>query len=336
MSIAPLLKGAAPLFFVGTAKNAGKTSAMNACLRLYRLRRAQPGIISSGVDGEALDAISGAVKPAVPVERGDLICTSAGAVSRCACALEVLAVLPFGGARERACVARVTQPGTALLVGPRTNAQLAACVAQLRQQGARKIFVDGAFDRSTQIGRHSSVDVLLVVSPGPHEDPASLARRVEPLALRYMLPRKRIELAAAPGELVLQGRQRQRVSVLDFGCLSATARKELLRQARLVHVGGALTDSLFGLLDVEPWPLILVSDPARIFLSAWRLLAASRSGRLRVSARVRLRAVVLGPSSGVASPRAHQAALAKQLAVPVHNLLLLSGDADLAATQGVA
>src|SRR5579875_2471080 len=65
---------------VGTAKNVGKTTTVNALLRVAQDRGIKIGLTSTGRDGEAFDAVDDAPKPRIFIEAGTLV--AAGRVGR--------------------------------------------------------------------------------------------------------------------------------------------------------------------------------------------------------------------------------------------------------------
>lgn len=60
----------------GTAKNTGKTTTLNASVRILRRQGQRLALTSIGYDGEDLDTITGLPKPRVFVEKGDLVATA--------------------------------------------------------------------------------------------------------------------------------------------------------------------------------------------------------------------------------------------------------------------
>lgn len=266
------LRGSDPVFFVGTSKNSGKTTALNALLRIFRKTAGvPPGIISTGVDGEKVDAIYGFEKPAVPVEEDDIICTSGAALDTGTADSTILEALDFGEGPEQMFIVRIVKPGTMLLIGPDKNTQLSAAVSALARNGAGRIFIDGAIDRSTQIGIGQGVSVVLCAALRENEDENSFAVRVAERAGYYGLPvwdEKQAPFAAAPGEVILtlEGNKQmtfQSHQFMDTGDPNAIRPEKVM----LIQVGGAFTQQLWESLPKNKTAIFIVADPSRVFVS---------------------------------------------------------------------
>ena len=54
----------------GTAKNTGKTTALNALLRAAHEHGTLVGVTSIGYDGESIDTVTGLPKPSIFLEAG--------------------------------------------------------------------------------------------------------------------------------------------------------------------------------------------------------------------------------------------------------------------------
>ncbi len=153
-----------PFFFVGSGKNAGKTTAMNAANRVLATRGADVGVTTIGHDGEGRDAILGTEKPPVEVFAGNLVCLTRRMMDDAGDALAPVAstgfVTPMGALE----IARALYPANVEILGPETNARCAAVCDQMRRLGARIVLVDGAFSRRTQIAMHDESPLALIAS----------------------------------------------------------------------------------------------------------------------------------------------------------------------------
>ncbi len=153
-----------PFFFVGSGKNAGKTTAMNAANRVLAGRGAQIGVTTIGHDGEGRDAILGTEKPPVEVFPGNLVCLTRRMLDDAGDALEWVAstgfVTPIGALE----IARARRAANVEILGPETNARCADVCERMRRLGARIVLVDGAFSRRTQIAMRDEAPLALIVS----------------------------------------------------------------------------------------------------------------------------------------------------------------------------
>lgn len=149
---------------VGASKNAGKTTAMNALLAAASLRGWTCGLVSIGLDGEAVDAWLDLPKPPVLVERGTLVATALAMADRGDRAFEVVTHLGFATTLGPTVVARARHPGTVQLAGIAHRGQLREALRALRGAGAGKLLVDGAYHR--QAAAHPLVADGVVAAVG--------------------------------------------------------------------------------------------------------------------------------------------------------------------------
>ncbi|MFS8640254.1 MAG: hypothetical protein LOD90_05480 [Symbiobacteriaceae bacterium] len=169
---------------VGLCKNAGKTVTLNRLIRAAAAQGLALGLLSTGRDGEAVDAVTELPKPPIWVPEGALVATAAAALKpEEGAALErgergEIGALDGRGARNRigvrdrdrageaerarvrvlretaittplgpVVIGRVERAGEVLLVGPGSAARIAVLLDALEEAGARVCLVDGSLDR---------------------------------------------------------------------------------------------------------------------------------------------------------------------------------------------
>lgn len=193
-----------PVFFVGTHKNSGKTTAFLRFAQALREEDATPVLFSLGRDGEARDQFFGHEKPTVRVEPGWWLVTREDALGNVPCTLVVpLAARvdgrPLGLFQARAC-------GEVELWGPPAasdlRAMLDAVAALPCPDGRRRILlVDGALDRQAAL-HHGPAAMVLCCKAGAFSGPAALRAH---LALRRRLFDAPRAVAPLPGVHVADG-----------------------------------------------------------------------------------------------------------------------------------
>lgn len=132
---------------VGASKNAGKTTALNALTAAVLLRGERAGLCSIGVDGEASDVWLATAKPGVRVEKGTLVVTAQAAVESSRGVLKTLKPLDFVTSLGPTVLAEARAPGEVLLCGVTHRRQVETAIATLREAGAHRVLVDGAYQR---------------------------------------------------------------------------------------------------------------------------------------------------------------------------------------------
>lgn len=246
------------LFAAGPGKDAGKTTFLVRAAALARRAAAEaglrpPALLSVGYDGEARDYLSGARKPSVPVEPGDVYVTAERFLRQGGASPEILEAAPGRSALGRLCVARATRAGKAALVGPEGNGIVAELLSIILDGGlASAALVDGSVNRITQIAsrRDALMAYALRMDRGNLDSSLDAMRRV---ALLLGLP-----LAGGPEAAA----GRSAAFELD-GALTAAAAAALPKEARAVVVG----------------------DFTKIFLDYRALLAFMRTRSLLVRSR---------------------------------------------------
>ena len=269
------------VYLVGTRKSAGKTTALNTMVSL--LSRRTPGLVTIGVDGERRDLLSGADKPRIQVVPGMLVCTTDRALAACDASVEVLRTLPVHTSMGWLMLARVRRRGSLLLVGPETNAQIHGVMDALFALGADNVFVDGAFDRRTQIfarqPKHPGWFVLVAAPAAESPDTfvtetaaqfALLSLPGTPPRLAYLAP------PAAAGSLVCDCPDGPGA----FDSLEALARHCDDGKARpgALALGGPLRQRHVPLLKRIAPRAVIISSGALAFLPHQALLSLKRMG----------------------------------------------------------
>lgn len=135
---------------VGTAKNVGKTTTVNALLRVAEDRGVRVGLTSIGRDGEAFDAVDDTPKPRIFIEAGTLVAAGRALVPH-ARGIDVLEE------RERSALGpivfyRANVPQYVEISGAPTAHTMRAVIERLRDLGSERVLVDGAIDRVAIVG----------------------------------------------------------------------------------------------------------------------------------------------------------------------------------------
>lgn len=177
------------LSLVGNAKNAGKTTVLNALLSAHPTLR--PGITSIGLDGEDLDTVSFLPKPQIALAPGALAATAEGCLKQSAFRWQLLERTGIMTGLGEIVIVQAQSPGACLVGGPSSVKAMEQVVDSLLRLGADKVFIDGAFARSS----HAAAGEALIYVAGAHQGP-DMARVAE--NARYALRRFTLPQAAQP------------------------------------------------------------------------------------------------------------------------------------------
>ncbi|MBN1672613.1 MAG: hypothetical protein JXR37_16345 [Kiritimatiellae bacterium] len=319
---------------VGLAKNCGKTTALNCLLREYARRQTPLGVTSAGRDGEAEDALTRQPKPAVTLPAAALAATAEQTLGRWAVPYKVLDPLGLRGAMGEILLVRAEAEGKAELAGPPTAETVLRAVRELQRLGAKRVLIDGAFDRIA-VGHPGLADAVVLAGGAVlGAAPASVARvvreKVDLLRLPPLPPESRAPLQSAVSGLgsrvaavsaEMDVRQLPRTALVDPRQAAAAA-----GSACWLVCGGAVTDALLdALLAARVTTCVVANDPTRVFVSA----AARRrwheaGGGLSVLFSISLAAVVTNPHNPGGpdlDPEALIDAVGAGLGVPVFDVV---------------
>jgi hypothetical protein len=144
---------------LGTAKNTGKTTKLNALLKC--LSKKLLALTSIGFDGEDLDHITGLPKPKVLVEEGSFVVTSEEAAKHSTARLHLLRRFDIRTALGSICLYRVRGSGTVVLVGPYSSEDLLTIKEVLEKDMVEVFLIDGAINRIVPF-QHSNFVILAV------------------------------------------------------------------------------------------------------------------------------------------------------------------------------
>lgn len=178
----------------GTAKNTGKTTALNALVAEARARGVAVAATSIGYDGETVDNVTGLPKPRIVLHPGALATTARTCVPPVG--WEVLAGTGAWTALGEVLLVRCLEAGPIVLAGPNRRSELARVVARLEELGPAVTLVDGALNRLAPM----SVASCFVLATGAARTPdlAALARETAAMEGFFRLPTRLHEEAPTP------------------------------------------------------------------------------------------------------------------------------------------
>lgn len=244
--------------FIGSDKNAGKTTALLAVAR--KLCRTRPGdvtVTSVGINGEAVDAYDQRPKPTIELSSGVRVLTAGEHLTPLAGRYRVRGVLGPPAFAKEYVLAELDTGAAVVVEGPNTGEELRLAKARLAavSPGAR-LLVDGSIDRqflgSPQLSDAFYFALLLSDRPLQRQKARDLVRALSlpccttwgPRALATVAePGVRALLFDAGGEVAYRGTS---LPALDLGLRQACA--GLRREESCLYLNGALSPELFDAL----------------------------------------------------------------------------------------
>lgn len=299
--------GSRALAVVGLAKNAGKTTVVNALLANCS---GPYGLTSLGLDGERIDHLTGLAKPRIAPPTGTLVATTQGSLDRSHYVLEVLEELPHHTPLGHVLIGRAAGRGQVEISGPTTLADLCDTIVRLQAHGAGRVLVDGAINR---LGSASPrvCDGLVMATGGMVADTLDDVVEITASTLdMLLLPetsgeiRKLVAPCAAQNTRVAAFGDDGAATLLEMGSAVGegvrVAREVERLQARTLFIGGAVTaefaDDLVRVLPARHELRIVVRDATVLVLPAPMASRLMRRGiSVEVLAALRVLAVTVNP-----------------------------------------
>lgn len=273
---------------IGTEKNAGKTTALNA---LLGEAEGVIGVTGIGRDGESSDLVTGTEKPKIFVKKGTLVATAKGLIKECSVSKRILYATGITTPLGEVVVFRVEEEGFVQVAGPSIVSQLVSVKNLLSSLGAEKVLVDGALERKTFSACSLADAVILVTGASATPDMYEAADNAAFIASTFFYPTTDgdIEMPTENARGYLKNK--------DLGNGEALALIE--DGADELRLSGALTDSLLNKLCTYKRRFsVTVSDPGKIVASRKTAEKFLNKGNLiYVTRRPRLLAVCVNPHS---------------------------------------
>ena len=199
------------LALIGLSKNVGKTTTTNYLLETLigekHYSSDELALTSLGLDGEAIDALTGLPKPRYVPNEGLLIATTDGLVLRAeseGAQLQRLQQLPGRTALGPVIVARVIRPGQVIIAGPTLLNDLASAIDRLGRLGANLSIVDGAINRIGAAAPSISDACIVCTGASAAATPELVARRTADIVRRLSI--RRTSFIDSNVKLTLQSR----------------------------------------------------------------------------------------------------------------------------------
>jgi len=168
---------------VGNAKNAGKTTVLNAIIELYRN---QPiAITSIGLDGELIDNVTSLPKPRIYVYEGMIVATAEECLKVTEASFVIIGDTDIQSALGIIKIIRIVRAGNCLVGGPSTVLAMEKLVSRIKVLKVAKILIDGAFSRKA-ISKTSDACIYAVgavMSPSMDQVVSAAALTIRQFAL---------------------------------------------------------------------------------------------------------------------------------------------------------
>lgn len=182
----------------GTAKNTGKTTALNALLRAAREHGTSVGVTSIGYDGESIDTVTGLPKPRIVLEAGTIAATSESCVPPSG--WEIIERTGLRTALGDVVIVRCAGSGPIVLAGPNTRADLGSVLRRMSAHGPSLMCIDGALNRLAPM--RLADGLVIATGAARHADLSLLSKETKAIEALFAIPRA--DEAPSPRDVVLR------------------------------------------------------------------------------------------------------------------------------------
>lgn len=183
------------LALIGLSKNVGKTTTTNHLLETlpgeHLYREDELALTSLGLDGEAVDALTGLPKPRYIPQQGLLVATTLELLRQAedeGIEAERLLQLPGRTALGPVVIARIQRAGRLAIAGPTLLREIRYALERLCEYGARLSIVDGAINRLGAAMPGVTDACLLCTGTSAGATPELVARRTVDVLVRLTIP----------------------------------------------------------------------------------------------------------------------------------------------------
>lgn len=323
---------------IGAAKNAGKTTTLNAVIEAVR-EMGRLGVLSIGIDGETVDFWLGIPKPKVAIPKDTLVATTDEIASRSGGSLEILEETGIRTPIGMLCLCVAERDTHVLLAGIRHRADVIDMLCRMRRNGAKRLFVDGSYQRTMAASRDVSDGVILATGAIAGPSIEDVVRNTRKILQRFQMKKssefgdtqlfdltKQTSIAYARWDggptmaIESEGWQKTVDKLIEMDSVGGNSADLVIATPGTVTDGPLVKLAASRLGAIR----ILVTDATRVFLDL-PMSALPRKVSLAVQAEIRVLAVTVNPTS-VAGPDlpgpALIAALTKEITdIPVINVL---------------
>jgi len=321
---------------VGMAKNTGKTETLNYILAALAQRRKRVAVTSIGLDGEKIDQIFGTQKPEITIYEGMIFSTVEKFFDKKTFDAKILKIDENESVLGKIITAQALTTGKIILSGAADTQTLKKIIAENTNFGAEITLVDGATSRLSLAS--PAVTDAMILATG-----ATLSPDIQTITNRTKFVVSLVELPLAEKDLqnILQNFKKglfcinKNLQLIDLQIESSLIFDnflnenifEIIKQNKILFVGGALNDKLLNFIILNKLSdsfIFVVSDFTKLFISQQIYnIFTKKGGKICVLNHTNLLAITVNPTSPQGykvNSQKLQEALGQKINVPIFNV----------------
>lgn len=254
------------LGIIGLSKNSGKTTTLNAILKLYH--HVNIGLTSIGLDGEDLDQVNFLPKPKIYVRKGMVVATATSCLVASKAEYRVIEHTNMPTALGHIQIVEILTDEFMVIAGPTTNKELNQVIFLMKKH-VSKIFIDGAFNRKT----FANIKLIdgIILAAGAAENPVmSKTISKTKMIVDFFNLKKSVQLKKIPKASLIV---KSSFGLYTFNDKKIETLKNVLKDINheidWIYIKGAITSKYIDLFikkTVKGFSLIC-DDPTKLLIS---------------------------------------------------------------------
>lgn len=308
---------------VGLAKNTGKTTTLNAILKMYENEKV--GLTSIGLDGEEMDQVNYLPKPQILVKSGMIIATACGCLEASDIKYKLLEKTQLYTALGAVSIIEIISNGNMVIAGPTTNKELGILISKMKKYSQR-IFVDGAFNRMTFANIANIEGIILATGAAVSPLMEKTIKQTKVVIDSFDLP-KSTEYDDVPAhEMIIKAEGRpynysdKRFEVASKAILALNGKIES------IYLSGAITPRLINFFinnKIKKF-ILICKDPTKLLISERDFSHVKKLGiKIKIINPCPLLFLTINPFSPIGyhyDADRFLKAMKKELTIPVYNV----------------
>ena len=255
---------------IGTAKNAGKTTVLNAIIEEYKNEII--AITSIGLDGEQIDTVTNLPKPQIHVYKNTIIATAYDCIKSDVMIHENTNIMtPLG----EIIIVEATKDQDILVAGPSTKHEMIEVVNKLKKYNPKKILIDGALFRRSLASTTVSDAVILSTGASYSDDMRKVVDDTVTIVNQFKVDEISDEVKNLLPQVSCVIQNNFVVQNIDDNWIHTNTellQKVLSKKSKYLYLNGALTDKiiqrLIAIRDQIDALTIIVNDATHILCSS--------------------------------------------------------------------
>ncbi|MFW5841703.1 MAG: hypothetical protein ACOCU2_00290 [Bacillota bacterium] len=250
------------LAIIGLAKNTGKTTTLNACIKTLHTSKTL-ALTSIGLDGEKIDQVTFLPKPHIAVKKGMILATAEQTLTTTTCQYRLIKRTLFSTALGDIIIIKITHPGEIVIAGPTTNTDLHHIITELKTL-SDMVLIDGAFNRKTFASIPTLDGVILATGASLHPEMETTVKTTKTIVESFQLPKTTYDITPIQNNL----KPLPKYTLNTKKPIGTILPLQNPYQNKTLYIKGAITKSIIDtfIRNTEKNMTLLIQDATKLLL----------------------------------------------------------------------